>query len=596
MSGALVEFDDAAIRAAREKLIHLGVANVPNRSLAVAAVIERSWRRSIVSGTPVGPASFRYIRSFDPESLLGRAARPVLQRLEEDLSDIEIGLFLSDQSGQIIQRLATTNAHRSALDAASAAEGFDFSELSVGTNGLGTTIQEQRPLLVRGSEHFNDALVRLACAGAPLRHPVTHHIVGSLSIACRAEDGSRAMLALAIDAARQIEQRLVDVGSDRDRAMLQFFDMMSRSSLDPLLVLSEEAVLSNAAALSYLTPGSHSRLWESLCLEDWTKSAKQVEIDTPTGRASAFVERIGGASHSAFALRIKPGAKRSSARRRPEALSSYEAVIHTAATAVSSPQVFAVSGPPGSGKTYAALRLLRAESNPPPLVIDASTLILDIEHSWFGEASAAMLAGRHVIIRHLEDIPLTEVNRVKWLADRALHPLTDPGEGGAKLALTFQPDSCAPEHAALVTQLATPIELPPLRSSPNEIPSITESIVREMAPLHAPITFSAAALQSLMRWTWPGNVAELRRTVGDLIDRFPGETITNAHLPRYVLAAPRQRVLSSLEGAERREIIAALDRSGGNYSAAAKALGLGRTTLYRKLHLYGVDGAEKMRS
>lgn len=458
MTSAMVRLDDAEVRLAREYLMHAGVEAVPSRTLPVSRAIERSWRRSISNNVSPGPASFRYVRSFDPESLLGRAATPVLERLQSDLADSGSAFFLSDESGQIIQRLADNPTSRTLLDSASAAEGFDFSERSAGTNGLGTTIQERRPLLVRGNEHFNDALVQLACAGAPLRHPITKHIVGSISIACRSEDASPAMLALAIDAARQIEQRLVDLASDRDRAMLRSFESLNRSSSSPLVVLSEEAALSNAAGLSYLSPHGHSRLWESLCLEDWTGSIREVEINSPGGNSTAIVERIGGASHAAFALRIKPSqAKRT---KQSSQSSPYQSAIETAARACYAQPVFALAGPPGSGKTHIALELLGGDNEDPPIVVDASTLVLDTNHAWFAEASAAMVAGRHVVLQHLEDLPVNEFNRTKWLAVRA-RAGNEAQQPSGRLALTSHSEMCSPEHVSLLTQLATPVDIPP---------------------------------------------------------------------------------------------------------------------------------------
>ncbi len=59
----------------------------------------------------------------------------------------------------------------------------DFSEESIGTNGLGTPMQEGSAVFVRGAAHFNEALESLACAGVGIRHPVTGRVIGSLSLA-----------------------------------------------------------------------------------------------------------------------------------------------------------------------------------------------------------------------------------------------------------------------------------------------------------------------------------------------------------------------------------------------------------------------------
>jgi transcriptional regulator of acetoin/glycerol metabolism len=53
--------------------------------------------------------------------------------------------------------------------------------------------------------------------------------------------------------------------------------------------------------------------------------------------------------------------------------------------------------------------------------------------------------------------------------------------------------------------------------------------------------------------------------------------------------AANRRPLTRIESAERTEILAALRQSDGNRSKAASLLGIGRTTLYRKLHALGID-------
>jgi hypothetical protein len=72
----------------------------------------------------------------------------------------------------------TGRSERARFDNAYAAEGFDFSEESIGTNGLGTALREGSAVFVRGPEHFNDALEELACARTGIRHPATGRLIG----------------------------------------------------------------------------------------------------------------------------------------------------------------------------------------------------------------------------------------------------------------------------------------------------------------------------------------------------------------------------------------------------------------------------------
>lgn len=61
------------------------------------------------------------------------------------------------------------------------------------------------------------------------------------------------------------------------------------------------------------------------------------------------------------------------------------------------------------------------------------------------------------------------------------------------------------------------------------------------------------------------------------------------HLPERMWDAANRRTLTRIEAAERAEIVAALRQTDGNRSRAAALLGIGRTTLYRKLRALGID-------
>jgi transcriptional regulator of acetoin/glycerol metabolism len=89
-----------------------------------------------------------------------------------------------------------------------------------------------------------------------------------------------------------------------------------------------------------------------------------------------------------------------------------------------------------------------------------------------------------------------------------------------------------------------------------------------------------------MSWHWPGNLAELDTTVGGLARRARGGIVEADDLPEE-LRHPR-RAHSLMESAEREAVAAALRAAHGNRSRAAGALGIGRTTLYRKMREFGL--------
>ena len=182
------------VRQAREDLVRVGLLGDVSTEGVVPDLIVRSWRRSL-SGSVDSAAPCQRYSDIDTDSILRRAADPVLDRWQNHLTDTGATLFLSDRAGSIVARRTSDSAARRRLDSVHAAEGFDYSEDSVGTNGLGTSMVEGRALLIAGSQHYNDALAALACAAAPVYTP-TGAVIGSISLGGPIEDANPLMLSL----------------------------------------------------------------------------------------------------------------------------------------------------------------------------------------------------------------------------------------------------------------------------------------------------------------------------------------------------------------------------------------------------------------
>ena len=148
-----------------------------------------------------------------------------------------------------------------------------------------------------------------------------------------------------------------------------------------------------------------------------------------------------------------------------------------------------------------------------------------------------------------------------------------------------------------------PIELPSLAQRIEDIPILTTHFVRKhVRQLGLPeATFETDALDVLCRYEWPGNVRELENViVRTLVSSGGGAIGVDALPPALVLRSMKldqpgsQTVepaeIVALDVLERRAILHALAALDGNMSLAAKRLGLGRATLYRKLSQYGIAG------
>jgi DNA-binding NtrC family response regulator len=144
-----------------------------------------------------------------------------------------------------------------------------------------------------------------------------------------------------------------------------------------------------------------------------------------------------------------------------------------------------------------------------------------------------------------------------------------------------------------------PLQLPPLRERPADIPLLLDALLPQLAARHAvsPPRFTPAALARLKAHAWPGNVRELRNLCERLAVLLPGREIHPENLPAELRAAPAhpgapgfrlpdQGVVLAL--VEESLIRQALQRTQGNRSRAARLLGISRDTLLYRLKKFGI--------
>ena len=136
------------------------------------------------------------------------------------------------------------------------------------------------------------------------------------------------------------------------------------------------------------------------------------------------------------------------------------------------------------------------------------------------------------------------------------------------------------------------IQLPPLRDRREDIPPLaTYFLQRHSARYRKPLTgFDRVALQALLDHPWPGNIRELDHAIERAVLMTQGDVVRTSDLGlRQAAGASVTRLEEmTLEDVERLLIQKALDRYEGNVSHAARALGLSRSALYRRLASHGL--------
>ncbi len=135
-----------------------------------------------------------------------------------------------------------------------------------------------------------------------------------------------------------------------------------------------------------------------------------------------------------------------------------------------------------------------------------------------------------------------------------------------------------------------PIHVPALRDRRADIPLLAEHFLTRIATQEGKSIegFTAEAIDSLLDYRWPGNVRELENAIAFAVIKCRALRIGREHLPPEIRSAPRA-ARAGASPLTRDAIEAALQKTGGNRVLAARALGVGRATFYRKLSELGID-------
>ncbi|MCB0855433.1 MAG: sigma 54-interacting transcriptional regulator, partial [Bacteroidetes bacterium] len=138
-----------------------------------------------------------------------------------------------------------------------------------------------------------------------------------------------------------------------------------------------------------------------------------------------------------------------------------------------------------------------------------------------------------------------------------------------------------------------PVELPPLRERPEDLPELVSHFLREFSTAFGK-RFGGVddgALRAMRAYPWPGNIRELQHAIERAVIMADGPQLSAVDFSlNQPLGANNVRPKTlNLEEMEKHAIMQAIKSCNGNYTQAAKELGFGRSTLYRKMELYGIE-------
>lgn len=293
-----------------------------------------------------------------------------------------------------------------------------------------------------------------------------------------------------------------------------------------------------------------------------------------------------------------------------------------------------ILGETGTGKELIARLIHTKSAGGPFVVIDCSTIPSHlIESELFGYVRGAFTGamqsktglidaanGGTAFFDEVGELPLdVQAKLLRVLQEKEFRPV---GATVARrsdfrvIAATHRDLTEAADHGTFRRDLyfrlkVVTLRLPPLRERPEDIPDLVRFFVQKYG---GSSSVSPEVMQALMTHTWSGNVRELENCVQAMVAASRGAMLNVRDVPSTVLsqvetarspllglaAAAGQSIapdpgrsgggpIIPLPELERREILRAIEFTRGDRTTAAALLGIGRTTLYRKLKEYGIE-------
>lgn len=550
-----------------------------------------------------------------------RIARSGIERLYALLAGQGYVLLLADQHGVTVEYLGE-EAHKAELRGSGLYLGAEWSEARAGTCALGACIESGRALVIHQDDHFDTTHAGLSCTAAPI-HDHQGQLRAVLDVSLLTSPRPKASQSLALNLVRSAARRI------------ELANLMARSRQDWVLRLAgapefldvdPEAALAldGAGRITGLTHGVAELLGAgpgdgeggaAALIGRRITEVLDLALDDlgQFTRARPPQDRLVTArdGRAMFAHVIEPQPARAPrAPRQPDLPAALRplagsdptmvAVLKRAAGLAPTATPLLLTGETGAGKETLARAIHDASGRPGPLVVlDCADLPEErIEELLFGRVGRrgqgepllrAVHRGTLLLDEVAELPPRVQARLLRLLAEGRFVPLgaAMPVAIDLRVIATTQHDLAARVAAGsfrkdLYFRLrGAELALPALRAR-TDLGWLVERILGRAAGAR----LRPEALAMLARHDWPGNIRELCHVLAEAATLSGGAEIAPDHLPPSV-AAPAPPLLPAGQPLSAREAAELVAVWNGNVSAAARALGVNRSTIYRRLRSSG---------
>jgi transcriptional regulator of acetoin/glycerol metabolism len=648
-----MQVDETYTQRHRERVLSVAAGTAGEKS--VRNPISSSWKRC-VNEYRLDPVVEREPTIVDARILQERKkclgsllsiAQVEMANLHQQIADTGHSILLTDDTGMIIHYTGDPS-----FDSAAAKrgllEGAIWSEKYQGTNGMGTCLAEQKPVVVHQEEHFFSRNLDISCTASPIFDP-NGKILGVLDASSKSSRAQEHTMALVNMSAKTIENRIF-LCMFKNHFIIRFHsrpEFVNTLGEGLIAFQSDGAILAaNSNALFQLDFKSIDDMRAHKVEDLFDSQLHRLLHNSP--KASLHAIPIHEIKHARrfFAIVQPPESEQDATE--PPACSRSRTGSHPANSLMTRLEFgdhfmaqniriaqrvldrdipILLKGESGTGKgVFAkAIHMSSQRAEKPFVAINCASIPESlIESELFGyKAGAFTGASRHgnqgkimqadggtLFLDEIGDMPLSlQARLLRVLEEKEVVPL------GGHTPVTVDLNIVSATHRNLHDMVTdgdfredlyyrlqgVKITMPPLRERSDRY-NLVKHIIEIETSDSTPVRIEEDVINRLCSYYWPGNIRQIRNVLRTMLALADTNHITTEDmiddLFREARATPdaapgepedETKSLDPLRNAERDALMQELERHRWNITAAAKRLDLSRNTLYRKMKRCGIS-------
>lgn len=582
-------------------------------------------------------------------------AEPYLKQLYDFVKGSDFFSLLTDEEGCILSIIGDETILNEALSYKMQPGAF-MDERNIGTNAMGTALEEARPLQVSGKEHFIDAYHRWTCSASPIRD-LKGQIIGTIDLTGYSQSVNLHTLGMVVAAANAIEnmmdireyaQKLENANNFTETIMDSIDSGILTTDLAGKIIKANR----NVADLFGYAPEEliGHKIWDMV--EDWDKIKTKILLGQDFTDENVFVhsrknklqlnvsvypvlDRQHNLIHMVLVFRdVKQVRRLANKIMGHKAIYTFDKIIgedpefrriiQYAKKIADSRSNVLITGESGTGKELfaQAIHNYSDRHEEPFVALNCGAIPRNlIESELFGYEGGAFTGskthgqmgkfqiaeGGTIFLDEIGEMPLDmQIGLLRVLEEGVIRRVGSNQEIVVNVRVIAATNKNLKEEIQkgnfrkdLYYRLnVLPVNLMPLRHRKTDIPLLSSFFMDRISRKlnKKPVEIGSQELKDMLAYDWPGNVRELENFIelmvntGLVPNRIPRDLDSmgfGLDLPAFQSEPPMEFL--DLESLERNHILEALRLYEGNITQCARILGIGRSTLYRKLEQYGID-------